>query len=543
MDLSFIGAVSTDLMKEKKWDRLAAGCLLALILLVIALETRDLFVYPVIDTGMWFGDESWTMATLASLLRDGIARVPEALGSSLSTSNGFVNGSVWVASVCYGLPALVFHGGATPVEIGRVVSLIATLGILGVIYALGRRLGASAVHALLGILLLVVSPGFHLLSHCARLDLLTGLAVLAALYSFLWLLDAPALTNWHYLLLGLSVALSLSIYVHVPTLIAVPALWTLFRLKSHRRDVLATIAGAIGGLGILAIGYWLTTGEFYLLGRGGAYNQYFNVARSIPIMHPFSWQVQRINTIARFLQVFGLAPQLIIALTVGFCFAPWLWRTSPAQQSRRRFAELAILVTISWMAFEGPAVFYNMHMLPVFTVVAIVLIASLWSRQATTKFRALLPLLSIGIGVVLVLVAMPSEMKLAQAARTISDGNHRAVASLLGTIPVGVERPLVLTDEPAYDLLVANPRFALMTKHLFLFGGENKTLADILREHRVGYLLLYSTSRWQSPLRPIADSLYMLIGEERGVLTDQARGYDRPMFETLDTLRLYQARK
>ena len=53
--------------------------LLILIAIVLADQARFLFFYPVPDTGMWFGDEKWTMLTVRALARTGIARVPEAL--------------------------------------------------------------------------------------------------------------------------------------------------------------------------------------------------------------------------------------------------------------------------------------------------------------------------------------------------------------------------------------------------------------------------------------------------------------------------------
>jgi hypothetical protein len=75
-----------------------------------------------------------------------------------------------------------------------------------------------------------------------------------------------------------------------------------------------------------------------------------------------------------------------------------------------------------------------------------------------------------------------------------------------------------------------------------LFGAENKSPAELLREHNVQYLLLYSTVRWQSQLRPIADSCYTVIEKRTGHLTDQARTYSDPRWDEIDTVRLYQAK-
>ena len=112
--------------------------LLLLIGAVLLQQTRFLFVYPVPDTGMWFGDESWTMLTARALAASGVARIPEAVGSSLAHSNGLVNGSIWITGLLYGLPANLFGAIATPVDIGRIVTLL--LSILALASAPRSRL-------------------------------------------------------------------------------------------------------------------------------------------------------------------------------------------------------------------------------------------------------------------------------------------------------------------------------------------------------------------------------------------------------------------
>ena len=100
-----------------------------------------------------------------------------------------------------------------------------------------------------------------------------------------------------------------------------------------------------------------------------------------------------------------------------------------------------------------------------------------------------------------------------------------------------VEEPAL--NEAAYlERTPANVKLA--TKHFLLFGAERKSASEILREHGVTYLLLYSTVRYQSQLRPIADSFYSIVAERTGHLTDQARSYDELDEKQLDTLRLYK---
>lgn len=516
----------------------------ALIAVVIMLETFDLTVFPVVDTGLWFGDESWTMATLMSMAQHGVARVPEAIGSSLAISNGFVNGSVWIAAVLYGIPAMLLRSIASPVVAGRMVSLLVVLITLVSVYRLSIRIGATRLQSVFAIFLLVVSPGFHLLSHSARLDALTGLAVILALAFYHSLIERNTASHEDFLLIGASLGIGLAVYVHVPTLLAAPALWTLWRLKPDWKAVLSTAVGGLLSVAALAGIYWMTTGEFFLFGKSGTYNQYYNVIHSIPALHPFSLAVQHINTIDRFYQVDGLAPLIVALLVLGLALNALFWKRITLSASQPHFLWLALLTTLSWMAFEGPAVFYNLHALPVFTVCGAIALTIVWQVLPKAAGNALLPIVALAIAIYTAATSLPMERHRASVGEAITEGNRTAIAALLGPITASdSSRPIVLTDEPGYDAIMANPHFRLMTKHLLLFGGEEKPLAEILHEHHVQYLMLYSTWRWQSPVRPVADSLYTLIGEQRGMLTDQARGYDNPDNAHEDTLRLYHYRQ
>src|SRR5665213_4264638 len=156
---------------------LAAIVLALLIAIVLVDQARFHFVYPVPDTGMWFGDETWTMLTVRALARTGIACVPEALGSSLAHSNGLINGSIWISGLIYGVPAAIFSNVASPVAIGRTITFLVSLVSLYIIYRLARRLGAPPASAWIAIFALISSNAFYFSSHSARLDMMTGLCL------------------------------------------------------------------------------------------------------------------------------------------------------------------------------------------------------------------------------------------------------------------------------------------------------------------------------------------------------------------------------
>src|SRR5665213_1136205 len=255
---------------------LAAIVLALLIAIVLVDQARFHFVYPVPDTGMWFGDETCTMLTVRALARTGIACVPEALGSSLAHSNGLVNGSIWISGLIYGVPAAIFSHTASPVAIGRIITFVLSIISLFFVYRLSRRLNASKPGALTGVLALLISNAFYFSSHSARLDMATGIAVILF---FFFLVIAYERTSrgagipWFAFLIPFLAVISVAIYVHVPALIILPAIYSLWKIGAFRRwQVLAlSIAGFALGIGLIIGMYWITTGSFSLLGTG--YNQ------------------------------------------------------------------------------------------------------------------------------------------------------------------------------------------------------------------------------------------------------------------------------
>ncbi len=510
-----------------------------LLAILLADQLRFLFSYPVPDTGMWFGDESWTMLTVRALAQSGIARVPEAIGSSLSHSNGLINGSIWIAGVLYGVPTLIFSNLGSPVGIGRLITFVLSLISLSFIYRLARSAGASAPAALIGVFSIVISNVFYFSSHSARLDMVTGLAVLLYFLLLLKIFDriqaGDSLGAWAFILPCIAL-LSIAVYVHVPTLIAIPTLFSMWRFGIFRslRTVLIALAGATSAIMIVVGIYWLTTGSLDLLGRG--YNQYYNVANSLPVLHLLSWRVQKINTIDRAIQVWEVARPVVVTIVLGIVLR--IWRRFKLDPKERFLLINTLLLLIGWGLFGGPAVFYNIHVMPVAAVCGAILLAPALQDHALRGIRGILvPCL-----ILAAVFAIITQETHGRVGERLVSGNDLAIRSLIAPIASQAQPPLLLCDEPAEHVIASAQGIRLMTNHLLLFGEENKPLPDILRAHRVDYLLLYTGSHWRSPFRGIADSLYTLAGERVGTFTDLGRTYDAPHWNEFDTLRLYKAK-
>ena len=524
-------------------DRLKS-VLLILITVILADQARFLFVYPVPDTGMWFGDESWTMLTVRALARTGIARVPEAIGSSLAHSNGLINGSIWLSGLIYGVPAAIFSNTASPVMIGRLITFILSITSLYVVYWLARRVGASGVASLIGVFTLVISNAFYFSGHSARLDVLTGLAVLLYFSLFVSIFERSETSGlnarWTFLL-PLLATLSLTVYVHVPTLIVFPLLYSGWRfgLFNSPKKVLLFVCGALTGVCIIVGIYYLfmylagEAGSLNLLGKG--YNQYYNVVNSLPVLHLLSWRVQKINTLDRFLQVWDVAAPIIIALALGIITR--IWKRIPINRSEHFFTTNTVLLLLGWMLFGGPAVFYNIYVLPTAAVCAALLLSPVVEMFQSKNAGAIVPIL-----IIIVVFVIVSQEQFGAVGKRLVTGNIQAIEVLIHPIASQKNPPLILTDEPAENQVAGYANVRLMTNHLLLFGDENKPLPETLVEHHVDYLLLYSGAHWRSPFRQIADSLYSFCGERVGTFTDLGRSYDNPHWNEFDTLRLYKTK-
>ena len=372
--------------------------------------------------------------------------------------------------------------------------------------------------------------------------MVTGLSVMLGCWLFLRVYRVSQvsvgndLRHW-YFLVPLIVILSLAVYVHAPTLLLLPALYTLWRcgaIRNLRGSIIVALGGGVGLL-LLLVPYYFTNGSMTLLGKG--YNQYYNVAYSLPILHPFSLQVQKINTVDRAIQVSQVAWPILVGLAIGLVSNRFY--RGRASSAGRFFIALTALSVAAWMLAEGPAVFYNIHILPLLAITAAILLSEVVNRHATSRrFQW-----SLALGaIILTTSTILHQESLGRAGLRFTSDNNIAIHALIQPVVSAQRPPLILTDQPALNHIAGMEGVRLMTNHLLLFGEENKPLPDILLEKGVDYLLLYSTAKWQSPFRHIADSLYTLVGQQTGTLTDQARSYDKPMWNEIDTLRLYKAR-
>jgi hypothetical protein len=124
------------------------------------------------------------------------------------------------------------------------------------------------------------------------------------------------LTNKRSFLLG-AISVGLVIFSrHLLTLpvAAIIAFIFITSLWKHKNLFGRFVLGAVASLVILAIVYWLGSGELSLFGRGGTMGSYAFVLRQIPIARPFSRNVQISNLLERYNLFASDAPGVLLII-------------------------------------------------------------------------------------------------------------------------------------------------------------------------------------------------------------------------------------
>src|ERR1019366_3371045 len=156
---------------------IAAYIALVASLAVFGMQLRTLYTVPVFDAARWGGDETGLMREFVHQAQHGVLIYPESFGEPVRT-NGVLAGSMWGNAVIYGVPGIIFSPRFDYVSIGRTVTAILALLLIGSLYFIARSLKISSILSAALVLLMVLSQGFVWATHSTRYDLLTGLVLI-----------------------------------------------------------------------------------------------------------------------------------------------------------------------------------------------------------------------------------------------------------------------------------------------------------------------------------------------------------------------------
>jgi hypothetical protein len=498
-------------MRSLTIERWITSALAIATLVLLGFQFSSIYITPIHDSYLWWGDESWLMNEYREQMTSGIFRHPQAYGSSLWIGNPFPFTAMWLSSAIYGAAALV--SDSTLVDAGRTITAVLALLLLLSIWRGARSLALTGLAISAGISLLVSSRSFFLTSHSARYDIATALAVIAI--SYLLIQDLQSKRARSFLRLGLLWGASMIVSIHVPLLLLLPVCYYLVVQRVSLKDLVRVVLGAIVSVGALFLIHLLTQPSLV-----GETNLSENL-RTIPILRPFSWSVQSSNFVQKWDLITSFAPQILLCLLAIFEGL----RCRSLARTNKQATVLLALPMIGWLLFQpaGPSS-YVIHFLPCLVLAAAISIETMlvgnWQRIAIGVVAAVL----IALGVRDAVIAGKVGAELAQA--------HREAISRITSL--SADKQLVALN-PAQSHLQSQLQIAATTHFVELPHRQAMQLSG------EGYLVTYNSSilpnfMWEvAPLRSEVTSPDLV---QTGRLLDAGRSYFEPLDSRLDTIFL-----
>jgi hypothetical protein len=498
-------------MKELRLEWVLTGLIALAILVLFGLQVSSLFVAPIHDSYLWWGDESWLMSEYRSQATSGVFRHPNAYGSSLWIGNPFPFTAMWLTSAIYGAGSLVLASLGN-VDAGRVITAILVAILLIAFWRMGKRFKLSPLAVLSSLALLISSRSFFLTSHSARYDIITALA-LTSMVGLLIKWQGAELNGKNYILLGVLFGAGLLVSIHVPLFLTLPLVYFLFVQRARPINILFVILGAVISASLL-----------YLLhlslqpALAGETNLSENL-RTIPMLRPFSWSVQYSNLVQKWALVVSFAPQIFLML-LG-CIEGL--RCPDQLRNTKRSIVLLMLPIVGWLLFQpaGPSS-YLIHFLPCLSLASAIGINSILVGTWQRAFVGVIALGAAGFGISDAIIAREVGRKLTE--------QH---ASALSTAKTAIGEDPAIAMNPAQSFFGST---GLGTTHFIeLPNREAKQISGS------GYLLSYNSSispgfMWEvMPLRAEISSPEVVL---TGQFLDVGRSYFDPLDKREDTLFL-----
>jgi hypothetical protein len=498
-------------MKELRLEWALTGLIALAILVLFGLQVSSLFVAPIHDSYLWWGDESWLMSEYRSQVTTGVFRHSSAYGSSLWIGNPFPFTAMWLTSAIYGAGSLVLASLGN-VDAGRVITAILVTILLIAFWRMGKWFRLSPLSVLSSVALLVSSRSFFLTSHSARYDIITALALMG-MVGLLIKWQGVEFNGKNYFVLGVLFGAGLLVSIHVPLLLTLPSVYFLFTQRAKLKGILFLLLGVVISVGVL-----------YLIHLGlqprliGETNLSENL-RTIPMLRPFSWSVQSSNLVQKWALVVSFAPQILLML-LG-CIEGL--RCPDQSRNTKRSIVLLMLPILGWLLFQpaGPSS-YLIHFLPCLALASAIGINSIlvgtWQRGVVGAIA----LVALGFGTSDSIVA-------GQVGRELTEQH----ASALSTAKAALGEGLVIAMNPAQSFLGST---RLGTTHFVeLPNREAKQLSGS------GFLLTYNSSispgfMWE--VLPLREEIRSPELVRTGHFLDAGRSYFDSLDKREDTLFL-----
>jgi hypothetical protein len=507
---------------------------------VLGYQFSSLYLTPRPDCDRWHGDETWLMREFGTQMTTGVMRYPEALDATIGERNTFPVSSMWLNAVVYGVPVTIFHNYASIVDVGRTVTGVLTIVLLFAVYWIARQLGARREWAALAILVLITTRTFFLASHSARYDIWVGLGVLLAWFTAIRLIRSKERISW--LLFGFSLPLLLVWNIHALRIAG--ALWAFafFAAGGWKsvKSLVSTVASAAIGFAILAAIYLAFSGSIMLSDPHSGGSQFDQVMKNIPILHPFAPQLQWANIVIRFNQWYSEAALWLLMLASAFVAGLTLiFRDSQAYKSPILIA--TVLVIFAWVLTMRPLPYYDLHILPILTVAAAVVLSR-------TLRASNLAWIAIAVLAIVIIAFSIKDTSVAKANGELATNTSARIAreireDILKRSPT---KPTVMAEIPLISYFVQDTALKFIAPYFLIFPKDSITPPEFLQKHAVQFVAVEGTHLTLPSGFTLtghgydADSLGILINRYVGYFNDNYRSYFQPFQPPPDTLSLYQ---
>jgi len=521
-----------------------AGWLHAFLLLasfgLLGYQFTALYSTPRPDCDRWHGDETWLMREFGTQISTGVMRYPEALDATIGERNTFPISSMWLNAAVYGIPATIFYGHASIVNIGRTVTAFLTIGLLIAMYWIARQLGTRRELAAFIMLALISTRTFFLASHSARYDIWVGLGVLLAWFATVRLIRSKDRISWF--LFGLSISFLLVWNIHTLRITGILWVFGFLAVGGWKSAMSATsaFAGAVIGFAILAAIYLVFSGNLIFSDPHSGASQFDQVMKNIPILHPFAPQLQWANLVIRFNQWYSEAPLLFVTLAAAFVAGiSSIIRNTRSYRSPILIA--TVLVTIAWVLTMRPLPYYDLHILPVLAVAAgVVLSRAIRPSNYASTAVAILAAIMIIVSLKDTTVARVNG----ELATNTSERIAREVREeVFKRSPI---KPVVMAEIPLISYFVQDTAMKFIAPYFLIFPKDSITPPDFLRKHGVQFVAVEGTHLMLPSGFTLkghgydADSMGILIDRHVGYFNDNYRSYFQPFQTPPDTLSLYE---
>lgn len=528
--------------------RSLTAVLTIVLLLLLVMQARSLFVFPVPDSIRWFGDESWLMTESIATVRTGTVHHPHALSSTLNAPKAFLPvGAAWIRTAIYGVPGYLLYPEVNPIHVGRGVTWLLSLVLVGLTMWLVRRRTGETVYGLLASIILVSTLSFFFSSHSARPDLLKGLIILliAAWIASETFVQNTSQRKWFSItLVSLICAIWLPFHLYFHLIAICGVAFVLYNGYRDRQAWMWIMLGIIAALGMTAVVQYTFSGELLLSGPEGHRAEFSDVTRDIPILRVLSLSAQLSVLERRSEMLWTEAPIMFLLIPLS-AFVLWKARWRIAEQYHSRILAFALASLFGWYFLQRIHPAYTIQMLPLFIASAMIVLPTLRLPRVMTA-------LGTALVVVLAFVSGSQSLPATENGALWTKENESAIRQLRSRIETGPgQKPLVMVEASASMPLLSDTSIQLMTTHFQFFPIYDDTIGQTIDRHGVDYSILFNTAHYgydRNTIDPLVRTIQDrgdLIGVEAGDFFDISKDYFEPNQARLraDTLFLYKLRK